>query len=118
MKDGRFVQTMDSRFPTSITADEITAAMREHTDPIGATFENTLLMVPFLVKPDTPEIQTLLAAYNEITGAAPSRSPWAAAPTRAVLARCELRPGDAVAARARLGGRNSRSRRGRLASSS
>ncbi len=69
MKDDRFVQTMDSRFPTSITADEITAAMREHTDPIGATFENTLLMVPFLVKPDTPEIQTLLAAYNEITGA-------------------------------------------------
>ncbi len=118
MKDGRFVQTMDSRFPTSITADEITAAMREHTDPIGATFENTLLMVPFLVKPDTPEIQTLLAAYNEITArrrAVHHRRRH----LRAQFSRgASFRPGDAVAARARLGGRNSRSRRGRLASSS
>ena len=35
---------------------------------IGGTFENTLLMVPFLVKPDSPVIQALLNAYNEATG--------------------------------------------------
>ena len=69
MQDGKFVQTMDSRFPTSITEADIAAAMRAHTDPIGATFEVTLVKAPFLVKPDTPEIQTLLRAYNEITGA-------------------------------------------------
>lgn len=51
-KEGdRLVQTMDSRWPTSITAEEITAALTKLTDNIGATFENTLLMVPFLVKP-------------------------------------------------------------------
>ena len=68
-KDGRIVQSLDSRFPTSITPEEITAAFKKLADPIGATFENTLLMVPFLVKPDTPEIQALLDAYNEVTGA-------------------------------------------------
>ena len=68
-KDGRIVQSLDSRFPTSITPEEITAAFTKLTEPIGATFENTLLMIPFLVKPDTPEIQALLDAYNEVTGA-------------------------------------------------
>ncbi len=68
IKDNRFAQTMDSRFPTSITAAEITENLRQLTDAIGATFENTLLMEPFLVKPDTPEIQALLNAYNEATG--------------------------------------------------
>ena len=65
---GRLVQTMDSRWPTSITAEEITAALTKLTDNIGATFENTLLMVPFLVKPDDPEIQVLQDAFQFVTG--------------------------------------------------
>ena len=68
IEDDRFVQTLDSRFPTSITADEISERLRQLTDEIGGTFENTLLMVPFLVKPDSPVIQALLNAYNEATG--------------------------------------------------
>lgn len=68
IEDGRFVQTMDSRWPTSITADEIIDIMTKQTDAIGATFENTLLMVPFLVKPDDPEIQALQNAFHEVTG--------------------------------------------------
>lgn len=68
LEDDRFVQTLDSRFPTSITADRITERMRELAGEIGATFENTLLMEPFLVKPDSPVIQALLNAYNEATG--------------------------------------------------
>lgn len=68
-KEGdRLVQTMDSRWPTSITADEITSAMMKLTDAIGATFENTLLMVPFLVKPEDPEIQVLQEAFQFVTG--------------------------------------------------
>ena len=67
-KEGdRLVQTMDSRWPTSITAEEITAALTKLTDNIGATFENTLLMVPFLVKPDDPEIQVLQDAFQFVT---------------------------------------------------
>ncbi len=68
LDDGRFVQTLDSRFPTSITADRITERLRQLAGEIGATFENTLLMEPFLVKPDSPVIQALLNAYNEATG--------------------------------------------------
>lgn len=68
LEDDRFVQTLDSRFPTSITADEITDRLRKLTDEIGGTFERTLLMEPFLVEPDSPVIQALLNAYNEATG--------------------------------------------------
>ena len=68
LENDRFVQSLDSRFPTSITADEITERVRQLADEIGATFENTLLMEPFLVKPDSPVIQALLNAYNEATG--------------------------------------------------
>ncbi len=32
------------------------------------SFEITLFMVPFLVKPDSPVIQALLNAYNDATG--------------------------------------------------
>lgn len=68
MRDSRFVQTLDSRFPTSITADEITKRMKQVVDEIGGSFENTLLMEPFLVEPNAPVIQALLDAYNEVTG--------------------------------------------------
>ena len=68
IEDDRFVQTLDSRFPTSITADEITERLRQLASEIDGSFENTLLMEPFLVKPDSPVIQALLNAYNEATG--------------------------------------------------
>lgn len=63
-----FVQTLDSRFPTSITDAEITQTVSSQIEALGGTFENTLLMEPFLVKPDSPVIQALLSAYNEATG--------------------------------------------------
>lgn len=63
-----FIQTLDSRFPTSISADEISERLRQHAEQIGGSFKNTLLMEPFLVKPDSPVIQALLNAYNEATG--------------------------------------------------
>lgn len=68
LKGNRFVQTVDSRFPTSITATEITEQLTELTEEVGASFENTHIMEPFLVEPDSPVIQALLNAYNEATG--------------------------------------------------
>ncbi len=64
LENGRFTQTLDSRWPTSTTPEQITAAITALTEPMGASFENTLLMVPFLVKPDTAPIQALLSAYS------------------------------------------------------
>ena len=112
MQDGRFVQTMDSRFPTSITEADIAAAMRAHTDPIGATFEVTLVKAPFLVKPDTPEIQTLLRAYNEITGVDAEPFTMGGGTYARVFSRAASFDRDALAARSRLGGRHPRARRG------
>lgn len=63
-----FIQTVDSRFPTSTSGDEILETLTLAADKVGASVERTLLMVPFLVKPDTPQIQALLQAYNDVTG--------------------------------------------------
>ncbi len=68
IEDDRFVQSMDSRYPTSITADEITERMGRLTHAVGGEFENTKNVVPFLVDPESPVIQALLNAYNEATG--------------------------------------------------
>lgn len=115
-KEGdRLVQTMDSRWPTSITAEEITAALTKLTDNIGATFENTLLMVPFLVKPDDPEIQVLQDAFQFVTGDTDTSPSPSAADLRSRvqegrLLRCE----HALDREPRLGRRRTRPRRGCL----
>lgn len=68
-KDGdRIVQTIDIRYPTSITADELIEKLGARAKEIGAEFDNTLLMVPFLVEPDSPMIQALLDSFNDATG--------------------------------------------------
>lgn len=62
------VQRIDIRYPTSITDKEITAILSKQANAIGATFENTLLMVPFLIDPKSPVIQAMLEGYDEVTG--------------------------------------------------
>ncbi len=63
-----FVQTVDSRYPTSISGEEIQAILSEQAGKVGASVENTMLLPPFLVSPESPVIQALLSAYNEATG--------------------------------------------------
>lgn len=67
MEGEKFVQTIDSRFPTSIESNQIMNALQSAA-PAGSTVENTLLMQPFLVDPNTPAIQVLADAFNEVTG--------------------------------------------------
>ena len=61
-------QTIDCRFPTCITADEIEMHIRRASCACGASIWRDSCMEPFLVDPQSPEIQTLLRAYNEATG--------------------------------------------------
>lgn len=68
LKDGHIIQTLDSRFPTSITAEEMISILTAQAEEVGATFENTLLMPPFLVKPEDKEIQILQDAFQYVTG--------------------------------------------------
>lgn len=67
-RDGRFALTVDSRYPTSTTGDAITAAMEGLAATHGCTFRCLGDAVPFYVSPDSPEIQALLATYEEYTG--------------------------------------------------
>lgn len=61
-------QTIDCRFPTCITADEIEMHIRRASCACGASIWRDSCMEPFLVDPQSPEIQALLRAYNEATG--------------------------------------------------
>ena len=66
--DGRFVQTVDSRYPTTTTGEAITARLSELAAAHGCAYEQTSGDAPFYISPDSPEIQALLATYGEYTG--------------------------------------------------
>lgn len=66
--DGAFAQTIDSRYPESITGDEITAKVAALAERHGATLTVDLDMVPSYQSPDSAPIQTLVDTYNEFTG--------------------------------------------------
>ncbi len=66
--NGRFVQTIDSRYPTSTTGDAITARMAELGAAHGCSYRVLEDKVPFYIDPARPEIEALLATYSEYTG--------------------------------------------------
>ena len=66
--DGRFTQTVDSRFPTSTTAEKITARLTELAATHGCTYEAGRGEKPFYISPESPEIHALLDTYAEYTG--------------------------------------------------
>ncbi|MBQ3106683.1 MAG: Sapep family Mn(2+)-dependent dipeptidase [Eggerthellaceae bacterium] len=68
MKDGRIVQSIDSRFPTSVSASEITRLISAEAAKAHAVCVQDDVMEPFLMDPQSPMIQALLSAYNEATG--------------------------------------------------
>lgn len=67
-QDGSFVQTIDSRFPKSITGEEIEARVRPLGERYGCKLTVDLMLPPFYVDPSSPEIQTLIQTYNDHTG--------------------------------------------------
>ena len=50
------------------TGEELQAKLSDVADEYHATCENTLLMVPFLVDPQSPAIQMLASSYHDATG--------------------------------------------------
>ena len=66
--DGRFEQTLDSRYPTAITGEKITETITELASRYHATVECDLDMVPFVTDPKSAAIRTLIDTYNEVTG--------------------------------------------------
>ena len=66
--EGAITLSVDIRYPTSISKDEIEARVLAFAGELGAEFECTSDKKPFLVDPDSEEIQVLLEAFNEVTG--------------------------------------------------
>ena len=67
-EDGRFTQTVDSRFPTSTTAEAITARLAELAAAHGCSYEAGRGEKPFYISPESPEIHALLDTYAEYAG--------------------------------------------------
>ncbi len=67
-KDGVFEQTIDSRYPKSITSEKITAEVTALCEAHGCELTIDLDMVPFYTDPNTDGIQTLVRTYNEYSG--------------------------------------------------
>lgn len=66
-KDGRLWQDVDSRFPTSITGEEIKARLEAASEGC-ATVEQATWRTPFYISADAAPIQALIETYNEVTG--------------------------------------------------
>lgn len=66
---GRFVQSVDARFPTSTTGEAITARLTELAAAHGCAYACRSNEEPFYISPDSPEIEALLSTYAEYTGA-------------------------------------------------
>ncbi len=68
MEDGVLRQSIDVRFPTSITGEELTEKSRALAATGGAEFRPGRVHRPFYIKPDSPAIRALLDTYNQVTG--------------------------------------------------
>lgn len=68
LKGDRITQTIDCRWPTTTSAENITAALTAYAANVGATYEAWKAVEPFHVNAEHPAIKALLSAYNEITG--------------------------------------------------
>lgn len=66
--DRHFEQTVDARFPTSTTGEQITAVLTELGMRFGCAYEEGRNVTPFYVDPDLPQLKCLLATYEEYAG--------------------------------------------------
>ena len=60
--------TIDIRYPTSTNRDDLMEKLAPVAAEGNAVIECTLLMEPFLMKPDSPAIKVLAESYREATG--------------------------------------------------
>ena len=67
IRDGRMVQTIDSRFPTSTSGEKITAQLQKAAGT-AATVEGVSAAEPVYISADAAPIRALINTYNDITG--------------------------------------------------
>ena len=67
IKDGRILQSVDSRYPTSTSGKKIAEALNNAANGAAEVIVKDDI-VPFYIDPNSTEIQTCLNTYNEVTG--------------------------------------------------
>ncbi len=67
MRQGRLYQSVDSRYPTSITAKEIAQRLESAAEG-SAQLQELFSRVPFYISADSAPVQVLMEAYNSVTG--------------------------------------------------
>lgn len=69
MTDGVIEGSIDIRFPVTMTADEVKAAMDGRLEDEGAVITmGTMVQDPLFFAPDSPLVTSLYEAYTEVTG--------------------------------------------------
>jgi succinyl-diaminopimelate desuccinylase len=66
--DGHLEAWLDCRYPKSTTGEKIQASLEPQLAEHGLRLSEVNDVVPFFISPDSAEIQTLLATYNDHTG--------------------------------------------------
>lgn len=67
-ENGRLRQNMNSRYPASITGDEIESILTALATAHNATLADISARPPFYIPADSAPIQALMGAYNNTTG--------------------------------------------------
>ena len=65
---GVISQTIDSRYPKSITGEEITERVTSLAKEFGGKVKDAKFTVPFLTDPKSAPVQALADVYTEVTG--------------------------------------------------
>lgn len=68
LEDGKFVQNINIRYPTSTTAEEIKSKLEALLAEVGGSVDMSRATPPFYVDKNSAPIQALLKAYNDATG--------------------------------------------------
>ena len=64
----RFVQSIDIRYPTSVSGDALLGALRTVAAECGCRVESYDDMPPFYLSPDAEDIRALVETYQQVTG--------------------------------------------------
>ncbi len=68
LREGRLVQDVNIRFPTTTSGAALVAALQKAAAPFDAGFAADSTLEPFYIPVDSPPIAALLAAYREAGG--------------------------------------------------
>ena len=68
MEDGVITCTLDCRYPVTLSPDQMVEKVKPYLDDPRGSLEVMKVVEPLFYAPDSPLVQNLLSAYQEVTG--------------------------------------------------